>query len=128
MQLAAIAIDCPREKLAMLERFKEILDAEADAIRNIPLDDAIDKAVETVLGCKGKVFTTGMGKAGYVAKKAASVFCTTGTPSVYVHPGDALHGDIGVVGHDDVMFAFSNSGKTREVEATVEFCKKKKWR
>ena len=81
----------------MRERVKEILEAEARAIQEIPLDESVDKAIEALLNCKGKVFTIGMGKAGYVAKKAASTFSTTGTPSVFVHPGDALHGDVGVI-------------------------------
>lgn len=107
----------------MLERVRKILLAEADAIASIPINPAIERAVEAILTCKGKVFTTGIGKAGYIAKKAASTFSTTGTPSVYVHPGDAPHGDVGVVAAGDVLLTFSNSGKTREVIETVHFCR-----
>lgn len=108
----------------VIERAKFVLAAEAEAIRNIPLTDTIERACDLILSCKGKVFTTGIGKAGYVAQKAASTFCTTGTPAVFLHPGDALHGDVGAVTQGDVMIAFSNSGKTREVLETVHFCRK----
>ena len=107
----------------IIEKFRAILESEANAILQIPIDDSIDKAVFTLLNCKGKVFTTGLGKAGYVAQKAASTFCTTGTPSVFIHPADASHGDIGVVAQGDVIIAFSNSGNTREVLETVHLCK-----
>lgn len=107
----------------MLERFREILIAEADAIRNIPLGDDVQRAITALRSCTGKVFTTGIGKCGYVAKKAASTFSTTGTPSVFLHPGDAPHGDVGVVQSGDVLIAFSNSGQTREVIETVHFCR-----
>lgn len=108
----------------MIDRFKKILKSEADAILQIPVNDSITKAISAILNCRGKVFTTGLGKAGYVAQKAASTFCTTGTPSVFIHPADASHGDIGVAAPGDVIIAFSNSGKTREVLETVYLCKK----
>jgi arabinose-5-phosphate isomerase len=63
----------------------------------------------------GKVLTTGMGKAGLVARKFASTLCSTGTPAAYVHPGEAAHGDLGLIEPDDCLVAFSTSGKTREV-------------
>ena len=107
----------------MLERIKKILQAEADAIVAIPVGPTMEEAVNLLHGCKGKVFTTGIGKAGYVAKKAASTFSTTGTPSVYLHPGDAPHGDVGAVAPGDVLLTYSNSGKTREVIETVHFCR-----
>lgn len=108
----------------MIERVRDILKAEADAISAIPLGSAVEQAVQALLSCKGKVFTTGIGKAGYVAKKAASTFSTTGTPSAFIHPGDAPHGDIGVVAHGDVLIGYSNSGKTREIIETVHLCRK----
>lgn len=107
----------------MINTFRKILDAEAEAIKAIPLNDNVNAAVEILLACKGKVFTTGIGKAGYIAQKTASTLSTTGTPSVFLHPGDAPHGDVGVVTKGDVLIAFSNSGRTREVLETVHFCK-----
>jgi len=108
----------------MIDKIQRILEAEAQAIRSIPLSASVERAVHTLATCRGKVFTTGIGKAGYVAQKAASTFSTTGTPSCFVHPADASHGDIGVVGPDDVLIAFSNSGETREVLETLAFCRK----
>ena len=107
----------------LLDRVFQVLTAEADAIRAIPLGISTEKAVQTILNCTGKVFTSGIGKAGYVARKAASTFSTTGTPAVFLHPADASHGDVGVVGKDDVLLTFSNSGKTREVLETIHFCR-----
>ena len=107
----------------MLKRVHEILNAEAEAITAIPLSEDVERAVRAILNCGGKVLTTGIGKAGYVAKKASSTFCTTGTPSVFLHPGDSSHGDVGVAGQGDVLLAFSNSGKTREVLETVPRCR-----
>jgi len=107
----------------MIRRFQEILSAEAAAILAIPVSDSADKAVKLLLSCRGKVFTCGIGKAGYVAKKGASTFSTTGTPSVFLHPADAPHGDVGVVQKGDILVALSNSGQTREVIETVHFCR-----
>ena len=109
---------------SIVDRIKAIMNAEAEAILNIPLDLSVEGAVKAILSCHGKVFTTGIGKAGYVAKKAASTFSTTGTPSVFLHPGDASHGDVGVISAADVLIAFSNSGKTREVLETIYFARK----
>jgi arabinose-5-phosphate isomerase len=106
------------------ERAKQILQAEADAINNIPLAASFDEAVSQILSCRGKVIAFGIGKAGYIARKAASTLSTTGTPAIFMHPGDASHGDVGVIGVDDVALAFSNSGKTREVLETAHFCKR----
>lgn len=108
----------------MINTFRKILDAEAEAIKAIPLGESVNKAVAVLLQCKGKVFTTGIGKAGYIAQKTSSTLSTTGTPSVFLHPGDAPHGDVGVVTKGDILIAFSNSGRTREVLETVHFCRK----
>ena len=107
----------------MLKQFKNVLLSEAKAIRAIPVNKSVKDAIRTIRLCRGKVFTTGIGKAGYVAQKAASTFSTTGTPSVFVHPGDAAHGDIGVVAPGDILITFSNSGKTREIIETIHFCR-----
>ncbi|MBL7663068.1 SIS domain-containing protein [bacterium] len=105
------------------ERISRILTAEAEAIKGVPINENVVRAVEMIVKCRGKVFTTGIGKAGYVAQKAASTFSTTGTPAVFLHPGDAPHGDIGVVTPGDILIAYSNSGKTREVLEVIGFAK-----
>ena len=107
----------------MINLAKQILKAEAEAILGLNIDHTFSDAVSELLTCKGKVITTGLGKAGYLARKAASTFSTTGTPSIYLHPADASHGDVGVISSEDVLLALSNSGATREVIETVRFCK-----
>ncbi|HMA64887.1 MAG TPA: SIS domain-containing protein [Chitinispirillaceae bacterium] len=99
----------------MLERAKEILLAEAQAIQNIPLDSNFEKAINLLEHCTGKIITTGMGKAGNIARKVAGTLCSTGSPSTFLHPGEAAHGDLGILSNGDVILAFSTSGKTREV-------------
>ncbi len=103
-----------------LKRAKEILFAEADAIRNIPLDTHFSSAIGILYRCKNKVVTTGMGKAGDIAQKIAGTLCSTGTPACFLHPGEAAHGDLGLLDKGDVILAFSTSGKTREVIEMLE--------
>ena len=102
------------------ERITMVLEAEANAISRVPVGPEFEKAVEALFECTGKVLTTGMGKAGHIARKFAATLCSTGTPAIYVHPGEAAHGDLGVVGNKDCIVAFSTSGKTREVLEMLE--------
>lgn len=102
------------------DRARKILEAEAAAIQAVQLSSAFDEAVRAIEACRGKVIVTGMGKAGFTAQRFAAVLCSTGTPAVFVHPGEAAHGDLGVIGQEDCLFAFSTSGKTREVVEMVE--------
>lgn len=97
------------------QRIAEILAAEAAAIAAVPVTPAFAQAVAVLEGCRGKVLTTGMGKAGHVARKVAATLCSTALPAAFLHPGEALHGDLGLIGAGDVLLAFSNSGRTREV-------------
>ena len=98
---------------------RHILDAESRAIAAIPVSDAYDRAVGIILDrvhrLGGKLVTSGMGKAGQIAQNIASTFSPTGTPAVNLHPGEAQHGDLGVLQPHDVMLLVSNSGKTREI-------------
>ena len=92
---------------------------EADAILNIPITDEFDKAVALIVDKvhlkKGKLVTSGMGKAGQIAMNIATTFCSTGIPAVFLHPSEAQHGDLGVLQENDIMLVISNSGKTREI-------------
>lgn len=97
------------------KRIAEILAAEAAALAAVEITPSFERAVLALRDSKGKVLTTGMGKAGHVARKFASTLCSTGTPAAYLHPGEAAHGDLGVIQPDDCIVAFSTSGKTREV-------------
>ena len=107
-----------------LTRARAVLEAEAAAIRAIPLDEHFLQAVEIMRKCKGKVITTGMGKVGIIANKLATTLSSTGTPACFLHPGEAAHGDLGLVSKHDVMITFSNSGKTREVREMIARAKK----
>jgi arabinose-5-phosphate isomerase len=102
------------------ERISEILAAEAAAILAIRVTPEFEKALLALRDCPGKVLTAGMGKAGHVARKFASTLCSTGTPASYIHPGEAAHGDLGLIGPEDCLVAFSTSGKTREVIEMLE--------
>lgn len=104
-------------------RVREILLAEAEAIANVPVGPAFADAVRVLEECQGKVLTVGMGKAGHVARKMAATLCSTARPAVFLHPGEALHGDLGLVGPGDVLLAYSNSGQTREVLDVVDFAR-----
>lgn len=97
------------------QRITEIMKREAEAILAVRVTPEFEKAVLVLRDCKGKVLTTGMGKAGHIARKFAATLCSTGTPAAYIHPGEAAHGDLGLVGRDDCIIAFSTSGKTNEI-------------
>lgn len=94
--------------------------AEAAAISAIEVDADFISAVEVMMACRGKILTTGIGKAGHIAKKFAATLCSTATPADFIHPAEAAHGDLGLVGSNDVMIAFSTSGKSREVLEIME--------
>ena len=97
-----------------------VLKAEAEAIAAINVTDEFIRAVEVLKDCQGKILTTGIGKAGYIAKKFAATLCSTASPADFIHPAEAAHGDLGLVGQRDVMIAFSTSGKSREVIEILE--------
>ena len=103
----------------MIESIQELLQKEAQAVLNIPVTDAYEKAVELIVEQihrkKGKLVTSGMGKAGQIAMNIATTFCSTGIPSVFLHPSEAQHGDLGILQENDLLLLISNSGKTREI-------------
>lgn len=106
---------------------RDILRREAEAVLSIPVSDAYNKAValivEHVNRRGGKLITSGMGKAGQIAMNIATTFCSTGTPSIFLHPSEAQHGDLGILQKNDVMLLLSNSGKTREIIELVELAR-----
>ncbi len=105
------------------ERMRAVLAAEAAAIGRVQVDDNFEQAVRTLQDCAGKVLTTGIGKAGHIARKFAATLCSTATPADFVHPAEAAHGDLGLVGNNDVLIAFSTSGKSREVLEILELAR-----
>jgi arabinose-5-phosphate isomerase len=103
----------------MEKKVKQIFQAEAEAVMNIPVTDSYAKAVdliyEHVHRRKGKLVTSGMGKAGQIANDIATTFSSTGTPAVFLHPSEAQHGDLGILQENDSLLVITNSGKTREI-------------
>ncbi|MFA5165013.1 MAG: KpsF/GutQ family sugar-phosphate isomerase [Candidatus Omnitrophota bacterium] len=110
----------------MIKRAKEVLRIEAAAISSLirRIDKNFEKAVRAVLACKGKLVVTGMGKPGFIGAKISATLSSTGTPSLYLHPADAIHGDLGRVTKDDVVLAISNSGETEEIIRLLPTLKK----
>ncbi len=110
-----------------MEKLEEILRKEAAAVLNIPLSDAYGKAVDLIIKQvhhkKGKLVTSGMGKAGQIASNIATTFSSTGTPACFLHPSEAQHGDLGILGTDDVMLVISNSGRTREIVELIDLAR-----
>ena len=120
----------PRSTQKLLrDRAYDVLYAEIDAIDNIELGPSFAEAIKALYSCRGPILTTGMGKAGHIARKFAATLCSTGAPAVYLHPGEAAHGDLGIIGTGsdayhgipgkDVLVAFSTSVKTEEVLETI---------
>lgn len=100
-----------------------VIKAEIDALSRIRFDGNFVTAAACILNCKGKLVTTGLGKAGHIARKASATFSSTGTPSVFLHPSEAGHGDLGLLRPEDCLMAYSTSGKTREILETLEYAK-----
>ena len=105
----------------MIEQIKkaalETLVIEADAVEKLKsrIDEEFVAAVQCILDCKARVVVTGMGKSGHIGRKMAATFASTGTPAFFMHPGEAFHGDLGMVTENDVVIAISNSGESTEV-------------
>lgn len=105
----------------LLEQAKEVLRIEAESILQlIPgLSDDFVRAVEMIFRTKGRVIVTGIGKSGLIGKKIVATLTSTGTPAIFLHPVEGLHGDLGIVTRDDVILAISNSGETVEINSLV---------
>lgn len=100
-----------------------VLRQEANALRLLAnsLDTAFDEAVDCLLHISGRIAVTGMGKSGHVARKVASTLSSTGSPAFFIHPAEASHGDLGMLGKGDAVLAFSNSGETQELTDIIAF-------
>jgi arabinose-5-phosphate isomerase len=117
----------PPDKIkSSLATARRVLRIEADAISGLidRLDEGFEKAVELAYACKGRVVVTGLGKSGLIGRKIAATFSSTGTPSVFLHAADALHGDLGILTADDIVLAISSSGETEELIELVETVKR----
>jgi len=102
---------------SFIEVGRSVIDIEMKAIKNLThcINDDFSKACQLILDCKGRVVVTGMGKSGHIGKKIAATLASTGTPSFFVHPGEASHGDMGMITKSDIVLALSNSGETKEI-------------
>jgi arabinose-5-phosphate isomerase len=109
---------------------ENVVRIEAEALRTLadriagPMAPAFEQAVELMFGCAGRVVVTGMGKSGLIARKIAATLSSTGTPALYLHPVEALHGDLGMVVRGDVVLALSASGETEEILALLATIKR----
>jgi arabinose-5-phosphate isomerase len=115
-------------RLDIYKQIKDFIAVTKEAFDNLDRDpflvESLTKAMEIICSNNGKLITTGLGKAGSAAEKSASSFSSLGIPACYLHPAQASHGDAGIIQHDDIMIAFSNSGKTREVIETIGMFRK----
>ena len=105
---------------------QETLNIEANTLLNAAkkIDDVFDKAVEIIMKTKGKLVVTGVGKSGLIGAKMAATFASTGTPSFFLHPTEALHGDLGMIGKDDTVIAISYSGESEELSSILPHIKR----
>ncbi|MDZ7315508.1 MAG: KpsF/GutQ family sugar-phosphate isomerase [candidate division KSB1 bacterium] len=115
-----------QNKNVIIECARRVLRIESEAVAAlIPrIDESFERAVRTILNCKGRVIVTGIGKSGLIGKKIAATFSSTGTPAFFLHPADAVHGDVGMVTPDDVVICLSKSGNTDEISALIPILKR----
>ena len=99
--------------MSVIETAKKVLQQEAEAVLSLQekLDNNFEKAVDFITSSRGRVVLTGMGKSGHIAKKVAATMASTGTPAFFMHPAEAIHGDLGMIMEQDVVIAYSNSGE-----------------
>ncbi|MBO5857646.1 MAG: SIS domain-containing protein, partial [Clostridia bacterium] len=103
------------------------IDAEISAINNLKNSLALENltlALDLMQNAKGRIIITGMGKSGHIGNKIAASLASTGTPSFFVHPAEASHGDLGMITENDVIIAISNSGESRELVDIINYCKR----
>lgn len=109
-----------------LQAARRVLEIEARALADLAarVDASFERAVERLLACRGRVIVTGMGKSGLIAQKIAATFSSTGMPAYFMHPAEAVHGDLGMIVGGDVLLALSNSGETREIVRLLELVRR----
>ena len=112
---------------ALLASGRSVISIETDAIRALEdrIGDAFVAACQHMLACTGRIVVTGMGKSGHIGSKIAATLASTGSPAFFVHPGEASHGDLGMITAGDVVLALSNSGETSEIVTIVPLIKRK---
>ena len=113
------------EPQEIIQYATEVLQEEADAVSKLTgyLDDNFVKAVQEIIRCKGRVIVTGIGKSAIIGQKIVGTFNSTGTPAVFMHAADAVHGDLGIIQKDDIVVCLSKSGNTPEISVLIPFLK-----
>jgi len=109
-----------------IEAARQVIETEVAGLRTLAdtIGDDVAKAIEILASVTGRVVVSGMGKSGHIARKIASTLASTGSPALFVHPGEASHGDLGMITQADAVFALSNSGETTELADLVDYCKR----
>ena len=110
----------------ILDAARKVIQIEADAVATLSarLDEDFAKAVEMILACSGRVVVTGMGKSGLICQKMAATMASTGTPTIFLHPAEGVHGDLGMLMRGDIVIAVSNSGETEEITRILPLIKR----
>lgn len=121
-----LKLDSTGKKLDFTALGKAVLKTEADSVHDLidRIDDNFQQACEIMLACKGRIVVTGMGKSGHIGGKIAATLASTGSPAFFVHPGEASHGDMGMITPQDVVLALSNSGETGEILTILPLIKR----
>ena len=116
----------PHYQETALASARAVMQHEANAITSVAsrLDDSVTGVIQLIENQQGRLVFSGMGKMGYIARKAAATFCSTGSPAIFLHPAEAIHGDLGIVSSDDIFVALSNSGETAEVLNLLPYMKR----
>lgn len=124
--MADSTLPSPADDAALQTTARRVLGIERDALDALlpRIDPGFARACRLLLGCRGRVVVTGMGKSGHIGGKIAATLASTGTPSFFVHPGEASHGDLGMITRDDAVIAISNSGETSEVLTILPLIKR----
>lgn len=114
------------KRAEIIDAARKVIQIEAEAVQALAarLDENFAKAVEMVLACSGRVVVTGMGKSGLICQKVASTMASTGTPTIFLHPAEGVHGDLGMLMKGDVVIAVSNSGETDEITRILPIIKR----
>lgn len=110
----------------IIEAARKVIEIEADAVKALAsrLDESFARAVEMILACNGRVVVTGMGKSGLICQKVAATMASTGTPTIFLHPAEGVHGDLGMLMKGDLVIAVSNSGETEEITRILPIIKR----
>src|SRR2546426_8223021 len=116
----------PEKEINIIEEIVRVLDIEIEGLKAVrsSISEKFATAVELIAAAQGQIFVTGVGKSGIIARKIAATMRSTGTIATFLNAGEALHGDLGVVGSDDILFAIGKSGETSELNSLLRVLKK----